>query len=171
MRVSVNERERGIVIPAAIVVPDAGPVIEQMVGYLAPYTYDVLAPMPTAEEVLVGGPGDGPVADKDNRLLRRFVVEAASESAGHTVTVALHDGTIETVDKLAHDFLAANLEALNVPGIYATRILVADRLKVAQLLQARPFDQLPEPTFGNITDGERRKADVPTREHVAENDQ
>jgi hypothetical protein len=67
--------------------------------------------------------------------------------------VAMHDGTIETIDKLAHDLLAANLEELNVPGIYATRILVADRLKVAQLLEARPFDPLPEPTFGNITDG------------------
>jgi hypothetical protein len=64
--------------------------------------------------------------------------------------------------KLAHDLLAANLEELNVPGIYATRILVADRLKVAQLLEARPFDPLPEPTFGNITDGERIKSNPPS---------
>jgi superfamily II DNA or RNA helicase len=143
MRVTDAERELGYTIPAAIVVPDAKPLIEQLVAYLAPYTHEVLAHDP---EALSGGPGDGPVErgeDGDRVAFRRYIVEGASEGAGHSITVAMADGTIETVDQIVAETMVAKLEALQVPGVYATRYIVAQRQTVAELFQSRPFDPLP----------------------------
>jgi superfamily II DNA or RNA helicase len=140
MRVTAVERERSETIPAAIVVPDAAPLVEQLVAYLAPYTHEVLNP----NEDDPGGPGEGPrVLGGESGPFRRFVVEGASEGEGHTVTVALEDGTIETVDRTVAETMAAKLEALQVPGVYATRFIVAERQTVGELLHKRPFDPLP----------------------------
>ena len=58
-----------------------------------------------------------------------------------SVTVS-HDGQSETFDGDLVQRVADALEAVNVPPVYAPRVLLASRRTVGDLLDTRPFDTL-----------------------------
>jgi superfamily II DNA or RNA helicase len=138
MRVTARERELERVIPAAVVVPDAQELVEQLVAYLAPFTHEVLLPGEDDR-----GGGDGELGDADGFLpLPRWVLEDATRGQNEFVTVAYADGSREDVDIELTRRLAVELERANVAGIYAPRIIAATRRTVGDLLASRPFDRL-----------------------------
>jgi superfamily II DNA or RNA helicase len=138
MRVTTRERELETVIPAAIVVPDAQELVEQLVTYLAPFTYEVLIPE--------NGDDDRDRAEPEPKgppqlPLPRFVLESARPDGNDTVTVAYADGSQEDVDSSIAQRLAIELERANVKGIFAPRVIAASRRTVGDLLSAKPFDR------------------------------
>jgi superfamily II DNA or RNA helicase len=138
MRVTSRERELERIIPAAVVVPDAQELVEQLVAYLAPFTHEVLLP---GED---DGHGDGKIGGGGGGILPlpRWVLEDAARGQNETVTVAYADGSREDVDVELTRRLAVELERANVAGIYAARIIAATRRTVGDLLSSRPFDRL-----------------------------
>ena len=137
MRVTGRERELERVIPAAVVVPDAQQLVEQLVTYLAPFTHEVL--LPSEDE----RGHDGELGGGDGFLpLPRWVLEDATRGQNEFVTVAYADGSREDVDVELTRRLAVELERANVQGIYAARIIAATRRTVGDLLASRPFDHL-----------------------------
>ena len=137
MRVTGRERELERVIPAAVVVPDAQQLVEQLVAYLAPFTHEVLLPSEDARD------RDGELGGGDGFLpLPRWVLEDATRGQNEFVTVAYADGSREDVGIELAQRLAVELERANVSGIYAPRIIAATRRTVGDLLASRPFDHL-----------------------------
>jgi len=137
MRVTRRERELERVIPAAVVVPDAPQLVEQLVTYLAPFTHEVLLPGEDERD------GDGELGGGGILPLPRWVLEDATRGQNEFVTVPYADGSREDVDVALARRLAVELERANVRGIYAPRIIAATRRTVGDLLASRPFDQLP----------------------------
>jgi superfamily II DNA or RNA helicase len=138
MRVTNRERQLERVIPAAVVVPDAQELVEQLVSYLAPFTNEVLLPGEDERD------GDGEIGEGSGMLpLPRWVLEDATRGQNEFVTVAYADGSREDVDVEITRRLAIELERANVAGIYAPRIIAATRRTVGDLLSSRPFDHLP----------------------------
>ena len=146
MRVTGRERQLERVIPAAVVLPDVQPLVEQLVSYLAPFTHEVLVPEQGdgGREPTIDDPGSG----KSPLLpMSRYVLEEARPDSDETVTVAYADGSQEDVDAAVARTLAKELERLNVKGIYAPRVIAASRRTVGELLAARPFErQQPDAT-------------------------
>jgi superfamily II DNA or RNA helicase len=136
MRVTIRERELERVIPAAVVVPDAQELVEQLVAYLAPFTHEVLVPGEGERR------GDGELGEGSGFLpLPRYVLEDARRGQNEFVTVAYADGSREDVDVALTKRLALELERANVAGIYAPRVIAATRRTVGDLLASRPFDR------------------------------
>jgi superfamily II DNA or RNA helicase len=140
MRVTGRERQLERVIPAAVVLPDAQQLVEQLVSYLAPFTHEVLVPergTSDSEPTL-----DGSESGKSLLLpMARYVLEEARPDRDEIVTVAYADGSQEDVDAAVARTLAKELERLNVKGIYAPRVIAASRRTVGELLAARPFER------------------------------
>jgi superfamily II DNA or RNA helicase len=136
MRVTGRERELERVIPAAVVVPDAQALVEQLVAYLAPFTHEVLLPSEDARN------GDGELGGEGFLPMPRWVLEEATRGQNEFVTVAYADGSREDVDVELAQRLAVELERANVSGIFAARIIAATRRTVGDLLASRPFDRL-----------------------------
>jgi hypothetical protein len=138
MRVTGRERELERVIPAAVVIPDAQALVEQLVTYLAPFTHEVLVP----EQSEGGGdPGGEPGSGGPRILFPRYVLEQARPEDNAMVTVAYADGSREDVNSVIASRLAVELEKANVKGIYAPRVIAASRRTVGDLLASRPFEQ------------------------------
>ncbi len=136
MRVTAVERELGRIIPAALVVPDAAVLIETLVGYLAPFAHEILMP-----EAAAAPEGDTSTAGEAGMLpLARYLLDQVVPGA-ESVTVS-DDGQAETFAGDVVRRLADALEALNVPPVYAPRMLLASRRTVGELLDTRPFDPL-----------------------------
>jgi superfamily II DNA or RNA helicase len=140
MRVTGRERQLERVIPAAVVLPDAQALVEQLVSYLAPFTHEVLVPDEgeNSRDPIMDGEGSG---NPPLLPMTRYVLEEARPDADETVTVAYADGTQEDVDAAVVRTLAKELERLNVQGIYAARVIAASRRTVGELLAARPFER------------------------------
>lgn len=138
MRVTRRERELERVIPAAVVIPDARELVEQLVTYLAPFTREVLLP---GEDERAG---DGELGEGGGGMLPlpRWVLEDATRGQNEFVTVPYADGSREDVDVELTRRLAVELERANVKPIYAARIIAATRRTVGDLLASRPFDRL-----------------------------
>jgi len=136
MRVTDQEREMlGKPIPAAIVIPDAQPVIEQMIAYLAPYSYEIY------DEGVI----DGNYREReDEPAAPRWSLDDVTAGRDQ-ISVPLDDGTIEQVDSEASNVLARALERLGVPGVFAPRVIIARRRTIADLIEAHPFDHVAEP--------------------------
>lgn len=138
MRVTGLERQLDRVIPAAVVIPDAQELVEQLVSYLAPFTREVLMPETLKEnlEPTLGNEGSG----KQGLLpMGRYVLEEARPDRDETVTVPYADGTKEDVDAAVVRALAKQLEQVNLKGIYAARFIAASRRTVGDLLASKPF--------------------------------
>jgi superfamily II DNA or RNA helicase len=140
MRVTDQERKLERVIPAAVVLPDAQQLVEQLVSYLAPFTHEVLIPddavggaLASTEDERKGGGGMLPFS--------RYILEDARARDEGTVTVPHADGSREDVDAALARHLAEELEKVNVAGIFAPRIIAAARRTVGDLLASRPFAQ------------------------------
>lgn len=131
-RVTERERELARVIPAAVVVPDIEPLVEQLVAYLAPMTHEVMIedepPEPQPRELGLG------------ITQQRYVVDDVDPQGG-TVTVPQSD-TVDHFDSAEIALLAKRLESVNVPSVYAPRIAVASRRYVSDLYHSRPFERL-----------------------------
>ena len=140
MRVTGRERQLERVIPAAVVVPDAQELVEQLVSYLAPFTREVLMPESFKEttEPTLDNEGSGQLSLLP---MSRYVLEEARPDRDETVTVPYADGTKEDVDAAIARTLAKELERLNVKGIYAPRVIAASRRTVGELLAAKPFER------------------------------
>lgn len=136
MRVTGRERELERVIPAAVVVPDAQQLVEQLVAYLAPFTHEVLLPSEDTRD------GDGELGGGGFLPLPRWVLEEATRGDNEFVTVPYADGSREDVDSELAQRLAVELERANVQGIFAARIIAATRRTVGDLLASRPFESL-----------------------------
>jgi hypothetical protein len=138
MRVTAIERELGRVIPAALVIPDIPVLVQRLVEYLAPFTHEILLPdepPPDAGETRE-------LAESDTLPIARYLLDQVIPGSD-SVTVS-HDGAAETFDGDVVRRLAEALEALNVPPVYAPRMLLASRRTIGDLLKARPFDPLPQ---------------------------
>jgi hypothetical protein len=142
MRVTDRERQLERVIPAAVVLPDAQALVEQLVSYLAPFSHEVLLPDRVAR-YSEPSEQDGEGGGGEPRLLpiQRYVLEHAQPGQDGQFTVAYADGSREDVSADVARRLAAELERLNVPGIYSPRTIAATRRTVGDLLASRPFDQ------------------------------
>jgi superfamily II DNA or RNA helicase len=140
MRVTDRERELERVIPAAVVLPDAQALVEQLVSYLAPFTHEVLV---ATEEELARRHSDGTGNRDETPFLPmpRYGLESARPDASGMVTVPYADGSQEDVDATLASRLAIELERANVAGIYAPRVIAATRRTVGDLLASRPFDR------------------------------
>jgi superfamily II DNA or RNA helicase len=137
MRVTDVERRLGRIIPAALVVPDVAVLIETLVGYLAPFAHEILLPQETAAP-------EGEAGDETSEPamvpLARYLLDQVVP--GHETVTVSDDGQAETFDGDVVRRLADALEALNVPPVYAPRMLLASRRTVGDLLETRPFDSL-----------------------------
>ena len=135
MRVTHRERDLQRVIPAAIVLPDAPPLVEQMVSYLAPFIHQV--------ELLSDEEIARRLATGDNQAqvthLRYGLEDARAED--RDVTVPYSDGSREDVDPSLAAVLGSELERANIPAIYAPRVIAASRRTVASLQASHPFDR------------------------------
>jgi superfamily II DNA or RNA helicase len=147
MRVTDQERGLGRVIPAAVVVPDAQALVEQLVSYLAPFSHEVLLPEnvtrcgdPSSENG--EGGGEPPLLS-----MPRYVLEHAQPGDDGRVTIADHDGSRQDVSADLAQRFAVELERRGVPGIYSPRTIVAARTVGDLLAAARPFD----PPSGDAT--------------------
>ncbi|MEA2232384.1 MAG: hypothetical protein QOD83_2200 [Solirubrobacteraceae bacterium] len=137
MRVTEVERRLGRILPAGIVVPDVAILVETLVEYLAPFAHEILVPLDSAApEGETGAAG----AESGMVPLARWMVEQVLPGS-ESVTVS-HNGESETFDGDLVRRVADALEAVNVPPVYAPRVLLASRRTVGDLLQSRPFDQL-----------------------------
>lgn len=136
MRVTKNEREAQRILPAAIVVPDVGPVVDKIASYLAPFVREVF--QTDAEQ-----PGD--VTDRPDgqqTLLPRYSVEGVMPGDAN-VTVPHMDGTRYDLDGQVVEQMERELAAIQIPEAYAARFLVAAKRTIGDILDNRPFDGLP----------------------------
>lgn len=140
MRVTKRERELGFVIPAAVVLPDAEALVEQLVSYLAPFSHEVLL-LPA--DMSRPGSDRGEQGDGESPLLplQRYILEEARPGDRNTVTIPGADGSREDFDPALVNALAVRLERVNIAGILAGRFLTAARGTVGDLLASRPFDK------------------------------
>lgn len=139
MRVTDKERELGYVIPATVVIPDVQELVDQLVGYLAPYTHEVLVPSP---EELNRQRGEEPIQGSTPMLaFPRYVLEEAKPDDEHLITVPYSDGSHENVDAELARRYAEELARLNVPGLFAARAIAAGRRTVGDLLASKPFER------------------------------
>lgn len=140
MRVTDRERQLERVIPAAVVLPDAQALVEQLVSYLAPFTHEVLV---ATDEELARRQGSAQARDGETPILPmpRFGLESVRMGDDHKVTVPYADGSQEDVDASLASRLAVELERANVAGIFAPRVIAATRRTVGELLASRPFDK------------------------------
>lgn len=138
MRVTDREREKGKVIPAAIVVPDAPVLIEKLVSYLMPFTHEYLQ---LDDEDLFMERRIRQVEREQGIQLFRFDVQDVALTGEDSVSVSYADGSSEDVDSLVAARFATELERVGVPGSFAPRALVAHRRTIGELLIERPFDE------------------------------
>ncbi len=97
MRVTDQERKLERVIPAAVVLPDAQALVEQLVSYLAPFTHEVLV---ASEEELSRRSAGGKGSRDETPFLPmpRYGLESARPDTSGTVTVPYADGSQEDVN-------------------------------------------------------------------------
>lgn len=140
MRVTARERELERVIPAAVVLPDAQELVEQLVTYLAPFTHEVLIPSQDRRTRQRDEAEDDAGGDPPRLPLQRYGLEHAQLGGDELVSIAYADGTREDVDADVARRHAVELERANVPGIFAPRAIAAARRTIGELLAARPFE-------------------------------
>jgi superfamily II DNA or RNA helicase len=137
MRVTARERELGRVIPAAVVLPDAPALVEQLVAYLSPFTPELTLP----EEQLAEVRAERERGEQASFAFPRFALEDAHVADDETITIAYADGTREDVSGAYSRKWELELERALVPGIYAPRVIAATRRTVGDALRERPFEQ------------------------------
>jgi superfamily II DNA or RNA helicase len=136
MRVTSNEREAHRILPAAIVVPDVGAVVDKIASYLAPFVREVF--QTDAEQ-----PADGVERELGQQtLLPRYTVEGVMPGDAN-VTVPHMDGTRYDLDGAVVAQMEKQLAGMQVPEVYAARFLVAAKRTIGDILDNRPFDGLP----------------------------
>lgn len=136
MRVTSNERDSHRILPAAIVVPDVGMVVDKIASYLAPFVREVF--QTDAEQ-----PTNGVEREEGQQtLLPRYTVEGVTPGDAN-VTVPHLDGTRYDLDGDVVAQMEKQLAGIQVPEVYAARFLVAAKRTIGDILDNRPFDGLP----------------------------
>lgn len=138
MRVTDREREMGDIIPAAIVVPDIEPLIQQLITYLAPFTYEVLKPddLESREE----RERRERMEERVQMSLTRFKLEEAHMKS-ELITVSYSDGSVEDIEAKISDRLARQLQTVGIKESYAPRIIAASRRAIRDEYDTSPFDR------------------------------
>jgi superfamily II DNA or RNA helicase len=136
MRVTRKERDAHRILPAAIVVPDVSAVVDKIASYLAPFVREVF--QTDAEQPTNGVERDG----GQQTLLPRYTVESVTPGNAN-VTVPHVDGTRYDLDGAVVAQMEKELAGIQVPEVYAARILAAAKRTIGDILDNRPFDGLP----------------------------
>lgn len=136
MRVTDYERQRGMPIPAAIVVPDVSELVEKLVSYLKPFLHEVIQPEGGGRPDFSG---ERPVTQP--LLIPRFQMDRIT-IADDYVTVPHTDGTRYDLQGPDVRRFEEQLVGLQIPPVFAARILVAVHREVAEQRDAKPFDPL-----------------------------
>lgn len=137
MRVTGKERELHRILPAAIVVPDVPMIVNKIAEYLAPFIREVF--QPTAEPLTIGH-DERP--DGQATLLPRYTVEGVTPGDA-SVTVPHLDGTRYDLEGALVSQMERQLADVQIPEVYAARMIVAAKRTIGDLLDNRPFDTLP----------------------------
>jgi superfamily II DNA or RNA helicase len=136
MRVTGKERSLQRILPAAIVVPDNPMIVNKVAEYLAPFVREVFQPdtEPTAD-----GREDREI---QMPLMPRYSVDDITPGEAN-VTVPHLDGTRYDLEGRVVAQMERQLAGIQVPEVYAARMIVAARRTIGELLDNRPFDGLP----------------------------
>ncbi len=136
-RVTAREREHRHPIPATVVIPDAGELVELMVSILQPMRHEL---EPEPDPPPAGGPTPPTPGPPKPPSFPAYTVEGVTVDESFRVNVT---GAVDgEVDGALVTAMAHAMETVHLRSVDAARVIVAMREVVRTRREAQPFDPL-----------------------------